>query len=518
MLGTVVGTRYRTIRLLGRGGMGEVYEATDERDGKRVALKLVHYGDGSGHSEDLVSRKGRFLREAKVAASVDSDHVARVLDWGTDDAIGLPFMVMELLEGEDLQRVFKRVDVLPPDVVLRIGAQVCKGLAKAHEARILHRDIKPANLFLAAQPGGDLAVKILDFGIAKVHPGMEQGLETTGLTRTGAMLGSPLYMSPEQARGSAKLDERSDLWSLGVVMYRALTGHLPHEKAEAFGEYILVLCSERPRPVQQLAPWVSPEIAAMVGRALQIDRDRRFADAKQMLAAIEALLPGDDRIRPEMLAPLDDASRASVARRLAPSSPDLKNEAAIPPERPASPDGPSTVSGAVRVSGIHPVPRRLRASSALVVAVAAVAASLGALAVMRAMSSPGAVAPGAAQGASSSTAERDRTVSVVILPADVSVEIEGRSVAMRDGMIELSGPLGSRHRVTLIRGAQRLSADVVIADGGAVPPKLELAPAPEDKPAPSAQKPAPAPQVKPAPTAKPAAPARRDPLIPERFE
>ncbi|MEO7592691.1 MAG: serine/threonine-protein kinase, partial [Byssovorax sp.] len=223
MIGTLLASRYRLQALLGQGGMGVVHQAIDETTGARVAVKLVHaemIRDAS--TKDDVSKLTRFLREAKAAAAIQGEHVARTLDWGTDESTGQPFIVMELLEGEDLSVALKRVHVLPPDVALRIAAQACEGLLQAHLARVTHRDIKPANLFLARTPTGEIVVKILDFGIAKIRPENDTDGETTALTRTGSMLGSPKYMSPEQARGSRTLDARTDLWSLGVVMHRAL--------------------------------------------------------------------------------------------------------------------------------------------------------------------------------------------------------------------------------------------------------------------------------------------------------
>ncbi len=504
--------------------MGAVYEAVDDRTGMRVAVKLLHAGVVGSTTDDAASRIERFQREAKVAASIDSKHVAKVIDWGTDNNDGGPFMVMELLEGEDLQRVFKRIDVLPPEVALRIAAQACEGLVKAHAAHILHRDIKPANLILARQAHGELTVKILDFGIAKIKPEMERGSETNGLTRTGAMLGSPLYMSPEQARGSKKLDYRTDLWSLGVVLYRALTGHLPHEQAEALGDFIVVLCSEPPPPVQAVAPWVPPEIAAVVDRALQINRDRRFASAEEMLAAIKALLPNGDAIRPEMIAPLDPTSRAVVAPKLSipPPSPMADTTGDTSGPRPA-PEGLSTVSGAVHASSVNTMPGKKSGVSKIALAGAAViAVGLGVFGVLRT------IAP-SAQGTDASNtsapiakpAENERKVTVVILPADASVEVAGKPVTVTDGVIELRGALGSLHRVVLTKGAQKAKVEVVIAEAGAMPPKVELPAIPEDKPAASAKPVAPSHgpgPAKQAPTSKPSVTPRKDPLIPERFE
>ncbi|XXS76220.1 serine/threonine-protein kinase [Sorangium sp. So ce131] len=246
MIGALFNDKYRVLRLLGQGGMGSVYEVELVETGERLALKCVE--------SELLSRSktsvGRFQREVRAMAALDTEHIVRVRDAGTDPATGAPYMAMELLEGEDLQRLLNRVGKLEPDTALRIAAQVCVGLQKAHEARIVHRDIKPANLFLARRGEGEVVVKILDFGIAKIKPEPHQGGPTTGLTRTGGILGSPRYMSPEQARGLSDIDYHTDLWSLGVVLYRALSGRIPHEHVEAFGDLIMAICSVSPEPIQ----------------------------------------------------------------------------------------------------------------------------------------------------------------------------------------------------------------------------------------------------------------------------
>src|SRR5689334_19812220 len=235
--------------------MGSVYEAVDSVTGARVAVKLI-----TAETARNATLMGRFEREARAAATIDTPHIVKVLDAGHDAESELPFIVMEFLEGEDVQQLIKRLGPLPPDLALRIVAQACLGLDRAHEARIIHRDIKPANFFLAKVGGGaapQRVVKLLDFGIAKItHDPSESKAETAGLTRTGSMLGSPLYMSPEQARGHKDLDRRADLWSLGVVLYQALTGRTPHQDTDALGELIIAICTEEPSPIQELAPWV----------------------------------------------------------------------------------------------------------------------------------------------------------------------------------------------------------------------------------------------------------------------
>ncbi|HEY4122504.1 MAG TPA: serine/threonine-protein kinase, partial [Byssovorax sp.] len=228
MIGQTLAGQYEIVRQLGSGGMGAVYEALSQSH-ERVAIKVIQTGD-IARDKALV---GRFHREAKAATGIDTEHIVRVLATGTDETNDQPFMVMEYLTGEDLHHLFHRVGPLTPDLALRVIGQVCIGLAKAHEARVVHRDIKPANIYLAERelppdvPGGPpkktRIVKLLDFGIAKIKMEKANATDTTGLTRTGSMLGSPLYMSPEQARGSKSIDHRADIWSLGIVFYQALT-------------------------------------------------------------------------------------------------------------------------------------------------------------------------------------------------------------------------------------------------------------------------------------------------------
>jgi serine/threonine-protein kinase len=202
-----------------------------------------------------------------------------------------PFMVMDLLHGEGLGDLLGRLGPVAPELALRIAAQAAEGLRKAHQAGVVHRDIKPANLFLARAEAGRRVVKLLDFGVAKVKLDWAVSDEAGGLTRTGAVLGSPLYMAPEQARGSRKVDDRADLWSLGVVLYRALAGRVPNQEIDALGELIIAICTQPPESIRDVAPGVPKEIAAVVHRALTLDPAQRFQSAAEMLEAIARLVP-----------------------------------------------------------------------------------------------------------------------------------------------------------------------------------------------------------------------------------
>ena len=287
--------------------MGTVYAATDTVTGARVAVKIV----SAAVAENEVLRN-RFEREVRVVRALETPHVVRIFDAGRDAESGLPFFVMEVLEGDDIAFVLKRFQPLRPDLALRIGAQACAGLEAAHDARIVHRDIKPSNLFLAKGLTADeRIVKILDFGIAKQapEPSGAGAAEATNLTKTGSMLGSPLYMAPEQARGQKNIDVRADIWSLGVVLYQALTGRTPHPYTDAIGDMIITICTEPAPRIEHIAPWVPPHVVNIVHRALEINPAARFQSISEMRSALLACLSGDPRIFASMLVTIPESER-----------------------------------------------------------------------------------------------------------------------------------------------------------------------------------------------------------------
>jgi serine/threonine-protein kinase len=281
----LVDGKYQLLRKLGEGGMGTVYEARNSATGRKVAVKMIT-GEALDRGTDILAR---FEREAMATAAIESQHIAHTLDAGVDRATGVPYLVMDLLSGEDLASAMARFKPLPNEVALRVVAQACLGLQKAHEAGVVHRDIKPANLFLARREGGEIVVKLLDFGIAKVTFD-KLGAPVGAMTTSGAILGSPTYMSPEQVVGKKAIDHRADLWSLGVVLYEALSGRTPHD-ASTVGGLIFAIAGEAPRPIQAHAPWVPADVAAVVHKALARDPAARFSSATEMFEAIRALLP-----------------------------------------------------------------------------------------------------------------------------------------------------------------------------------------------------------------------------------
>ncbi len=311
MLGSTVGGRYRLIRLLGQGGMGAVYEAEHSGTRKKVAVKLII---GPEHSKNPAIVQ-RFEREARAAGSIDTQHIVQVLDTGTDEATGAPFMVMELLKGEDFQQLLQRCGALPPEVALRLVGQACLGLGKAHEAGVVHRDVKPANLFLSQREDGEIIVKVVDFGVAKIKADVTSS-EEVKLTRTGSLLGSPLYMSPEQAVGKKSLDHRTDVWSLGAVLYEALAGRVAHIDAETLGALIICICSEPAPPLEEIAPWVPDDAARIAEDAVVIDMNRRIPSMDAMVTRIRAAVGGSLSVKPGDLVPLSDERRAAAVPRV----------------------------------------------------------------------------------------------------------------------------------------------------------------------------------------------------------
>ena len=290
----VIGGKYEIQRELGRGGMGVVYEARHAATGRRVAVKEI----AIGNDPKLVER---FQREARATGAIDSRHVPPVLDAGTDPTTTHPYLVMELLAGQDLQAYLDKHDQISEDVALRITAQACAGLARAHAAGVIHRDIKPANLFLARRDDELPVVQVLDFGVARIKEEIS-AKDNRALTVTGVMLGTPLYMSPEQVvAGTKDLDHRTDLWSLAIVLYELLTGMTPHDEAETLGALLVAICGRPARPVRLLAPHVSEPVAAIVMRALELDPDKRYATAEEFLDALNSQLPFGTKLEASLL-------------------------------------------------------------------------------------------------------------------------------------------------------------------------------------------------------------------------
>jgi eukaryotic-like serine/threonine-protein kinase len=272
--GEVIADKYRLTRILGQGGMGAVAHATHEALSLEVAIKFLTMV----HSD---AARSRFAREGRAAAKLQGRHSTKVFDIGALPD-GTPYMVMEYLRGSDFSNILETRGPLPIGELMEYMLQVCEGLGEAHAAGIVHRDIKPANLFLCHETDGRPLVKILDFGISKI----DGGTQDLSLTSTQAVLGSPLYMSPEQLRASRSVDARSDIWSLGVVMYEMLTGKVPFD-GSAITELTIRVVQDPPPPIVSARADLPPELAAVIHRCLEKDPAARYQTAFDLAVAIE---------------------------------------------------------------------------------------------------------------------------------------------------------------------------------------------------------------------------------------
>jgi serine/threonine-protein kinase len=496
--------------------MGVVYEVIDQQTNQKKALKLL----ASSVSEDLPDVVARFEREVQAASSIHSENIVRVFDAGTDE--GSPFMVMELVRGRDLHQWCKQLKQLRPEAVIRVAGQACEGLAAAHAVGVIHRDIKPGNIFLSEYEDSVVA-KLLDFGIAKLKMDQVQG--DPGLTKTGNMLGSPHYMSPEQAQGLKTIDHRTDIWSLGVVMYKMLTGRTPFADLDSMGQVIIAIWSMPIPPVQDLAPWVTPELAAVVHKALQKKPGERYASAAEMLADLRKLSrDGSFQLKLSHLEPLSEQARSVVAPRL----PDAGPEPAEPPRL----IGDESTSGTMQaaIENTHPgemtvASARKKAGISLWIGgslalIAAVAVVVGAIQVNRvrgessaalaASAPPVASAAPAASAAASAEVEPPRPAEIrgkVTVPSGVTAKIDGEEVPIRDHTIEVVGPPGSIKTVALLAGKRESKHQVILTEQGPTPSALVL-------PGPAGKKPPPTPGT----TSTGAAPKPPKPGVDRQFD
>ena len=267
--GKKIADRYRLERQLGEGGMGSVWGAHDEKLRRDVAVKLV-----TERIADSERALGRFEREAMAVARLRSPHIAQVYDYGVED--GSPYIIMELLEGEDLKDMLSREKRLSLEATARLVLHVAKALHAAHAEGIVHRDLKPANVFISREHDEEV-IKVFDFGVAKALNDLADGEATA----EGVLLGTPRYMSPEQAHGAKEVDHRSDLWSLGVIAYRAVCGRLPFT-AVGTGHVLVQICTEDPPKPSEIIGHLPAAVDAFFARALHKNPAERFDSAREM--------------------------------------------------------------------------------------------------------------------------------------------------------------------------------------------------------------------------------------------
>lgn len=324
--GSLIGERYRIEALLGRGGMGAVFAAVDERTGRAVAIKwMLPRAQGSEEAY------ARFIGEARAMARIEHPNVIAVLDVGRED--GFPFLVMERLRGESLEQRIEGTRLSVAEA-LDVVIAACRGVAEAHREQVIHRDLKPDNIFLCeSKDGRPRTPKVLDFGVAKLLG--REGAE--GITKSGAALGTPSYMAPEQIGSSRDVDARVDVYAMGVVLYRALSGRLPYESVNVY-ELILHITQGNAAPLRALAPDVPPSLEAVVRRAMSVEREHRQPSMRALIDELEAIsteLGAGPAIQAPLVMPRGGTAPMTAAPPLTRSvrSTRAPARAAAPPER-----------------------------------------------------------------------------------------------------------------------------------------------------------------------------------------
>jgi serine/threonine-protein kinase len=331
LFGKTIGGKYVVRSILGEGGMGTVFEAEHITIGRSVAVKVLH--PNQARKKDAVRR---FHQEARAAGAIGHPNICEVYDLGTLDD-GSPYLVMERLQGETLADRIGAEGGLPFDDVIDILTQVLSGLVAAHEKGIVHRDIKPENVFLTRRVGCPPLCKLLDFGVSKVIGsligGKEEDLE---LTRTGMVMGTPYYMSPEQARGDRNLDARVDLYACGVILYEALTGRRPFTAAN-YNALLLQILSTKPKPARELRPALPGGFDAVLDKAMARSRDDRYRSAAEFQRDLQALRDRHNAAGTNVLA---EAMRAFESVKAMPVAPPAQKKAGGPAARAQPPPPP----------------------------------------------------------------------------------------------------------------------------------------------------------------------------------
>lgn len=310
-VGEVLAGKYRIERVLGTGGMGVVVAARHLQLDEMVAIKYLLPG-----ALEHPTAASRFLREAKAAVRIKSEHVARVSDVGTLSS-GAPYLVMEYLEGGDLAQWLRKNGKMPVEQAVEFVLQALEAIADAHGLGIIHRDLKPANLFCVRRNDGLLSIKLLDFGISKLHD--SQSVEHGDITAPAVVMGSPLYMSPEQMRSARDVDARTDIWSIGIILYELLTGVAPFG-GTSVSEICVRAASEPPAPMRSFRPDLPSELECVILKCLEKDRNNRYGNVAELAAKLVPFAPRRARPSVERIARIIAAAGITEMPELPPAS------------------------------------------------------------------------------------------------------------------------------------------------------------------------------------------------------
>jgi len=480
--GDLIGDRYRLGRQIGSGGMAAVFEALDVTLKRRVAAKFL-----VAENRNKATVERRFLREARIAAAVRHPHVVEVFDFGVED--DAPFMIMELLEGASLAQRTNEPPLMTLGELFDVIDGVLAGLSAIHEAGIVHRDIKPENIYLAEGPNG-MVPKVFDFGVSRIQT--VEGPISASTTVEGYLVGTPHYMSSEQARGQKRLDGRTDVYSVGVVLYEYLTGHLPFD-AELMGDLVIAIATETPKSIYEERPELGRELSDFVEKAMSKLPGDRFATAGEMRDALEAIRvahPGLDDEKTRLLGVEDDDlpvthDKPDVDVPMPWDRDPFEVSYDLPSEPPPAPPVPSAE---VESPGSAELPAANRSPVVALVAVAAVAvAGVGGWRALRepapeptAPEPPGQVAAAPAPDPEPVRSDPATPVTVTLrgVPDAARVRLDGEAASGPELVLERDG---REHQLRVEADGMEPYELAFVADADrAVEVALEPRPAPED--------------------------------------